>query len=496
MNYNEAKEYLKRYLKARIPVITINTVEKNRINRLIKEVSDELNISFSSYSMSDGIYNLKTNQIISDEKTIMGALDFISNEVKTKQNANYILNDVADINDSNVVSRYLVDVISKCEINSGVIIIITNDIIWGNIQRLGISLKLSFPSEDELRDTIIKTIEPYKGRINVEWDENDYTLASTYLQGLSEMEVKNVITSLIVKGSVTKDDLKELKFTKQKLFNEIAGLEAIITEQDFQIAGLDNLKDWLNEKKSLMDPTKKDELEKRGIPSLKGILLTGVPGCGKSLCAKATSSIFNVPLYRLDLATVQGEYVGQSERQLKAALDTAEYVSPCVLWIDEIEKGLNDFNSSVTSKMIGQFLFWLQENKKPVFVIASANSIDKLPPELVRKGRFDEIFFVDLPKDYERKELLKLYANKYLKVQIGDSLLTKLVNITEGFASSDIEAVLRNLAYKLIANNQIQLTENLLIDELSKVVSLSKTNPEKINEIRAWGKERAVKASK
>lgn len=496
MNYNEAKEYLKRYLKARIPVITINTVEKNRINRLIKEVSDELNISVSSYSMSDGIYDLKTNQIISDEKTIMGALDFISNEVKTKQNANYILNDVADINDSNVVSRYLVDVISKCEINSGVIIIITNDIIWGNIQRLGISLKLSFPSEDELRDTIIKTIEPYKGRINVEWDENDYTLASTYLQGLSEMEVKNVITSLIVKGSVTKDDLKELKFTKQKLFNEIAGLEAIITEQDFQIAGLDNLKDWLNEKKSLMDPTKKDELEKRGIPSLKGILLTGVPGCGKSLCAKATSSIFNVPLYRLDLATVQGEYVGQSERQLKAALDTAEYVSPCVLWIDEIEKGLNDFNSSVTSKMIGQFLFWLQENKKPVFVIASANSIDKLPPELVRKGRFDEIFFVDLPKDYERKELLKLYANKYLKVQIGDSLLTKLVNITEGFASSDIEAVLRNLAYKLIANNQIQLTENLLIDELSRVVSLSKTNPEKINEIRAWGKERAVKASK
>ena len=448
MNYNEAKEYLKRYLKARIPVITINTVEKNRINRLIKEVSDELNISVSSYSMSDGIYDLKTNQVISDEKTIMGALDFISNEVKTKQNANYILNDVADINDSNVVSRYLVDVISKCEINSGVIIIITNDIIWGNIQRLGISLKLSFPSEDELRDTIIKTIEPYKGRINVEWDENDYTLASTYLQGLSEMEVKNVITSLIVKGSVTKDDLKELKFTKQKLFNEIAGLEAIITEQDFQIAGLDNLKDWLNEKKSLMDPTKKDELEKRGIPSLKGILLTGVPGCGKSLCAKATSSIFNVPLYRLDLATVQGEYVGQSERQLKAALDTAEYVSPCVLWIDEIEKGLNDFNSSVTSKMIGQFLFWLQENKKPVFVIASANSIDKLPPELVRKGRFDEIFFVDLPKDYERKELLKLYANKYLKVQIGDSLLTKLVNITEGFASSDIEAVLRNLAYK------------------------------------------------
>ena len=164
-----------------------------------------------------------------------------------------------------------------------------------------------------------------------------------------------------------------------------------------------------------MDPTKKEELKKRRIASPKGILLTGVPGCGKSLCSKAAAQIFNIPLYRLDLATVQGEYVGQSERQLKAALDTAEYVSPCVLWIDEIEKGLNDNYSSVTSKMIGQFLFWLQENKKPVFVIASANSVESLPAELIRKGRFDDIFFVDLPNSNERKELLSLYVRKYLK---------------------------------------------------------------------------------
>ena len=245
-----------------------------------------------------------------------------------------------------------------------------------------------------------------------------------------------------------------------------------------------------------MDPNRKEELNKRGILPPKGILLTGVPGCGKSLCAKATSSIFNIPLYRLDLATVQGEYVGQSERQLKAALDTAEYVSPCVLWIDEIEKGLNDTNSSVTSKMIGQFLFWLQENKKPVFVIASANSVETLPPELIRKGRFDEIFFVDLPKDYERKELLKLYFKKYLKVEASEAFLNNLISITEGFASSDIEAVVRNIAYKLIANKEMSITETLITTELSKVVSLSKSNPEKIQRIRDWGKERALKASK
>lgn len=496
MNYNETKEHLTRYLKARIPIIILNTAEKNRSLRLIKEISTDLNINCSLYQMSQGIIDLKTNTHLSEDKTIMSALDYISNEIKHQENSNFILSDISDISESTMISRYLIDVIESAEKKSGIIILITNEPVWSNIQRLGINLKLSYPNELELFETINKTIAPYKTRIQIEWDENDYKNAATYLQGLSEMEAKNIISSLIVKGIIKKEDLKELKYAKQTLFNEIAGLEAVPIQEDFTIAGLDNLKEWLYEKKTLMDPTKKEELNKRGIATPKGILLTGVPGCGKSLCSKAAASIFNIPLYRLDLATVQGQYVGQSERQLKEALDTAEYVSPCVLWIDEIEKGLNDNNSSVTSKMIGQFLFWLQECKKPVFVIASANSVEDLPAELIRKGRFDEIFFVDLPTLNERKELLKLYANKYLQVDIGNSYLEKLATITDGFASSDIEATIRSIAYKLIANKDLSLTEELITNELSKVVSLSKTNPEKINKIRKWGQERAVKASK
>lgn len=496
MNYNETKEHLTRYLKARIPIIILNTAEKNRALRLIKEISTDLNINCSLYQMSQGIIDLKTNTHLSEDKTIMSALDYISNEIKHQENSNFILSDISDISESTMISRYLIDVIESAEKKSGIIILITNEPVWSNIQRLGINLKLSYPNESELFETINKTIAPYKTRIQIEWDENDYKNAATYLQGLSEMEAKNIISSLIVKGIIKKEDLKELKYAKQTLFNEIAGLEAVPIQEDFTIAGLDNLKEWLYEKKTLMDPTKKEELNKRGIATPKGILLTGVPGCGKSLCSKAASNIFNIPLYRLDLATVQGQYVGQSERQLKEALDTAEYVSPCVLWIDEIEKGLNDNNSSVTSKMIGQFLFWLQECKKPVFVIASANSVEDLPAELIRKGRFDEIFFVDLPTLNERKELLKLYANKYLQVDIGNSYLEKLATITDGFASSDIEATIRSIAYKLIANKDLSLTEELITNELSKVVSLSKTNPEKINKIRKWGQERAVKASK
>ncbi len=496
MNYNETKDYIRRYLKARIPVIIINSIEKNRVIRMIKEISDEMNITFSSYQMSQGIIDIKSNTIVSEDKTIMSALDYVSNEIRHKENCNFILSDISDISESTMVSRYLVDIIERAETMSGVIIIVSNDPIWINIQRLGINIKLNYPNEVELKETIKNTITPYQNQINIEWDDLDYTNAATYLQGLSEMEVKNIISSLVVKGNIAKGDLKELKFAKQTLFNEIAGLEAINIDDDFEIAGLENLKEWLFEKKALMDPIKKEELTKRGMPSPKGILLTGVPGCGKSLCSKATANIFNIPLYRLDLATVQGQYVGQSEKQLKEALDTAEYVSPCVLWIDEIEKGLKESNSSVTSRMIGQFLFWLQECQKPVFVIASANSVESLPPELIRKGRFDEIFFVDLPNDNERKELIKLYAKKYLKVEVGENLLSKLTQITEGFASSDIEATMRGITYKLIANKNISLTENLIIDELSKVVSLSKTNPEKIEAIRKWGRERAISASK
>jgi SpoVK/Ycf46/Vps4 family AAA+-type ATPase len=497
MNYNEAKEYIKRYLKARIPVIVFNTVEKNRALRIFQEIAKETSYNFSLYQMSQGISDLKTGTIKSEDKTIMSALEYISNEIKHQENSNFILTDLSDIGESTLVSRYLADAIEKAETMSATIVIVTSEPVWQNINRLGISLKLNYPTEEELSETIRKTISPYANQIRIEWDELDYKNAATYLQGLSELEAKNIISSLIVKGEILKEDLKELKYAKQLLFNEIAGLEAINIEEDFQIAGLDNLVDWLNEKKTLMDPTKKEELQARGIASPRGVLLTGVPGCGKSLCSKATASIFNIPLYRLDLATVQGQYVGQSEQQLKAALDTAEYVSPCVLWIDEIEKGLKDSSSgNVTSKMIGQFLFWLQECKKPVFVVASANSVEQLPPELIRKGRFDEIFFVDLPNEKERAKLIALYAQKYLQVEVSEQLLTHLVKITEGFASADIEATMRGIAYKLIANKDISLTEQLVVDELSKVVSLSKTNPEKIQAIRNWGKERATNASR
>jgi len=217
MNYNEVKEHLKRYLKARIPVIVINSVEKNRVFNIIKEISEEINMNFQSYQMSQGIVDLKTNTTIIEDKTIMSVLDYISTEVSHKENCNFILSDISDISETTMISRYLTDVIEKAESMSGVIIIISNEPVWSNIQRLGINIKLNYPSETELKTIIQKTILPYQNQIQIEWDDIDFTNAATYLQGLSEMEVKNIISSLIVKGNITKEDLRELKYAKQSV---------------------------------------------------------------------------------------------------------------------------------------------------------------------------------------------------------------------------------------------------------------------------------------
>lgn len=231
----------------------------------------------------------------------------------------------------------------------------------------------------------------------------------------------------------------------------------------------------------------------------RGILLVGVPGCGKSLSAKSISAKWKLPLYRLDFATVQGSYVGQTEQQLKDALTTAENVSPCILWIDEIEKGLSGAGSSndggVSTRMVGQFLFWLQECKKNVFVVATANDVSMLPSELLRRGRFDELFFVDLPTSNERKDILSMYFSKYLNQILEPSLLEHIVEISDGFTGADLESTVRDIAYRAIAKEDFVIDAESITTAFNNVVPLSQTSPEKIESIRDWGKERAVPAS-
>lgn len=496
MNYNETKQNFDRYIKARIPFIQINSYEKDRVLGMIKEETEMLNLNMYVHNMASGFKNIITGEILSDQKTILGALDYITSYVKTSRNINFVFCDVYDIKADSVTARYFANVLEECEKNSCSIIVISDEEIWPIITRLGVTIDLELPNQEEIEEIVKKTVSPYIGQINSSWDENDYKEVANILKGLGKKEIKNVILSTLIKGSLTNEDIVELKFTKDNMFSNLSGLEKIEVDPNLSFGGLENLRNWLTDKKELLSASKKEQLIKRGIKPPRGVLIMGVPGCGKSLTAKAISNMWKIPLYLLDFSTIQGMYVGQSEQRLKTALETAEYVSPCVLWIDEIEKGLSagTDSSGVTTRLIGQFLFWLQECKKDVFVLATANEVEKLPPELLRKGRFDEIFFVNFPNKKERKEIIDLYIKKYMQKSLEEETLNTLCDLSNKFTGADIESVIREVAYEGINKNS-EVTNDKIINAFKSTVSLYHTNKEKVEKIIEWAKERTKNAS-
>lgn len=351
-------------------------------------------------------------------------------------------------------------------------------------------------------DIIKRFIDDYRQEMPIEWGEEEMRDAAATLAGVTQIEAENVMAALVANGQIRNEDMAEVRSAKNRLFSNISGLEKIDVDPDMKnVGGLQGLRNWLDEKKELLRPEKREQMRQLHLQPPRGILLVGVPGCGKSMSAKSISANWQLPLYRLDFATVQGSYVGQSEQQLKDALTTAENVSPCILWIDEIEKGLSGAGSSndggVSTRMVGQFLFWLQECKKQVFVVATANDVSMLPSELLRRGRFDELFFVDLPTAEERREILSLYFARYLHARLAavPAFTDKLIELSDGFTGADLESTVRELAYHRLADENGKLSDDDVISTFENVVPLSKTSPEKIEAIRDWGRERAVPAS-
>lgn len=496
----KSKELLKRYAIARIPFVAVNTIEAGRTLDLLKEIAGELSLSFFAHTLSKGVYDLTSGRVLNEDKSVYGAIDFMTEQMKRKQYLTLILTDVPDLSKDNSESRQLLALVNLANESGGMILVLTNQPIWNQLQRQGMIVKINKPNENEMYAIIREYIDDYRNEIPIEWDHSDIREAASILAGVTRIEAENVIAALIANRRIRKSDMDEVRFAKDRLFSDISGLEKIDVDENVKdVGGLSGLRKWLSEKKNLLTPEKREELRARGLQPPRGILLVGVPGCGKSLSAKSISANWNLPLYRLDFATVQGSYVGQSEQQLKDALATAENVSPCILWIDEIEKGLsgaaNGGDGGVSTRMVGQFLFWLQECKKQVFVVATANDVTKLPSELLRRGRFDELFFVDLPTAEERREILELYMRKYLDLQFAGAFADQIVEISDGFTGADLESTVRDLAYRTIANDNFVLDTTNIISAFENVIPLSQTSPEKIEAIREWGKERAVPAS-
>lgn len=495
-----SRDLLLRYLTARIPFITVDTVEKARTLEILKDVSEELNLGFFAHSMSKGVYNLMDEKVLCEDKSVYGAIDFFGEQMKHRQNLTLILTEIPDYSTENSESQRLASLVSMANENGGSIVVLTSNPIWNQLQRMGMSIKIDLPNEDEMYEIIHEYLNDYRREITIEWDEEDEREAASMLAGITCIEAENVIAALVATRNIRKEDMDEVRFAKDRMFSDISGLEKINVDDSIaEVGGLDGLRKWLDEKKVLFSPEKRGQLKQLGLKQPRGILLVGVPGCGKSLSAKSIALKWKLPLYRLDFATVQGSYVGQSEQQLKNALTTAEDVSPCVLWIDEIEKGLSGAggggDGGVSTRMVGQFLFWLQECMKQVFVVATANDISMLPSELIRRGRFDELFFVDLPTAEERYDILSMYMRKYLGLEFAGPFADEIVSLSDGFTGADLESTVRELAYRKLANEDFVLNEDNIISTFNNVVPLSQTSPEKIESIRDWGKERAVPAS-
>ena len=482
--------------RARIPFISIRSIERARVLEVIQQLAEEINIPIYIHSLSQGTADIKSKKSVNEDRSVAGGLDYAVQNISQRQNLTFVFTEVSDIEDDNLVSRHIYDGVIQAIERGGSICLITSKSIWPQLQRLGMTVTLDAPNEEEMLEVVKDCVTPYKNSMPFEWDETDYRMAAAILANMTKIEAENVLATQMAKGSLTKEDLKELSNTKDKLFNDISGLEKVkLDPSTLSVAGLSGLQQWLDNQKYLLTA----DLKARKMRPPRGVLLVGVPGCGKSLSAKFIASNWNLPLYRLDLASIHGQYLGQSENRLKEALSSADNASPCVLWIDEIEKGLSGVTGSndggTSTRMVGQFLFWLQESTAKVFVVATANDVTKLPPELLRKGRFDELFFVDLPGENERKDIINLYVKRNLLNQPSSNALKKLIEISNGFAGSDLEGAVRDVAIQAVIHGDSIVNDELFEKCFRNIVPLSKTAPEKIESIRTWGSERAVSAS-
>lgn len=495
-DFATCRQTLLLYLKARIPFISLRTDERDRALELFRELAGELNLPIYYHTLSQGTRDILANRVVNEDRSVAGALDFASQQILQRQNLTFILTEVQDMDNDSPTSRQLLDVVSSATERGGAIAVVTASGIWARLQRQGMTLTLDAPTEDEMRVIIEECLAPYRGGIPIEWDEAELSEAATILTGVTRIEAENAVATFLARGAITKSDLNELSKVKDRIFADISGLERVmISTREVGIGGLAGLQAWLEKQRPLLTM----DLRERGLRPPRGVLLVGVPGCGKSLSAKAIAANWNLPLYRLDLANIHGQYLGQSEARLKEALATADRVAPCVLWIDEIEKGLagagNGGDGGTSARVVGHFLYWLQEGRARVFVVSTANDIGKLPPELFRRGRFDELFFVDLPTPDERQEIICLYIRRYRLQEIAPDLLAALVEFSEGFAGSDLEAAIADVAKEAILKGDETIDAAFWRKVFSNVVPLSKTNPEAIEAIRAWGRERAVPAS-
>jgi len=493
-NYLDTKNEVYNYIVARTPLIIIKTAERKRAERMLSEIGQALGEEIYYYidTKQVTIFNSAKPPINADGEPLAYMATLFSRKKKTI----FAFGDVKKISEDTFYTRELINVLYLAKESCSTLILITSDRVIQRIAHFGMICRLDLPDSSERRRQIVEFKKKYGGLYNVEWDDSDIDRASALLRGFTELQIDNVLSNEIVSSKgLFRSRIAGLTDQKSRLYSSVSSVTEVAVDHDMQVSGLIGLKDWLSVKKKIFFAS--DALLKSyGLETPKGILLAGVPGCGKSFSAKMVAKEWELPLYRFDIGTIYDKWMGESERKMQEALDFVDNVSPCVLWVDEIEKALavSDGGNDTSKRILGQFLFWLQESRSRVFMVATANDVTKLPPELFRKGRFSEIFFIDLPDLEERRSAIDLYSRKCLHLKLTQMQLDELVYVSDGFSYAEIEYLVKEAAQYMLIYGTGSMSIKVIKDYFSKVVPIERRDKEKVGRIRAWGEERAVPA--
>lgn len=507
MKAQKANQEIEQLIKARYPVIIVNTSEENRVEMAITEIASRLRNgriergtptaeagSVKVWTITRGLIPVDSNMDVSDDATVDPGAAIRKAIGETASNAVYILKDMAVYLSDNVIQRWVKDMAFAFQSSRKTAILIQPSVtIPAGLDKLVAVVDYPLPDGEELGELVDAFIErlPQGTRVNLNGAREEVIRA---LAGLTMFEGQAVLAKATVANrGLDTSAISEIVKEKAQIVKKAGVLEYFEASTKYdEVGGLDMLKSYARQREGAYSK----KAQEFGIEAPKGLLMLGVPGCGKSLTAKAIAG-GRRPLLRLDVGALMGSLVGQSEGNLRQALQVAEAVAPCVLWIDEMEKGLSGVASSgstdggTTARLFGSLLTWMEERKAPVYVVATANDPSALPPELFR--RFDAVFFVDLPNQAERAQILSIHLAKRNRKPEGFNV-DLVAKATESFTGSELETLVKGGLFRAFSEGRDLTTEDL-VAEVGQTVPLATTMAEKLQALRAWAAQRARPSS-
>lgn len=491
------KEELNILIQAQYPLIYLVTFEEERAEKAIEKIAQDLRPTRRVYvwTLTHGIVEYGQPRSITQHNTVApeAAIDWI---IRQKEPSIFIFKDLHSVIDAAATTRSLRDAIASFRGTQKTIVLMSPiQVVPIELEKEVVVLDFPLPDMGELNQVLSRHIEQNRGR-RLTTEAREKLLKAAL--GLTKDESEKVYRKAqVTNGRLTEDEVDIVLSEKKQLIRRNGILEYIEEDETIDaVGGLEELKKWLKQRSGAFT----EKAREYGLPQPKGMLILGVPGCGKSLIAKTTSRLWGLPLLRLDMGRVyDGSMVGRSEANLRNALKTAESISPAILFIDELDKsfagssGSGDSDGGTSSRIFGSFLTWMQEKKSPVFVMATANRVERLPGEFLRKGRFDEIFFVDLPTPDERSDIFNIHLLKR-RTDISRFDLEQLAKMTEGFSGAEIEQAIVAAMYEAFAQER-EFTQLDIIAAIKHTLPLSRTMQEQVTALRDWARQRARPAA-